>query len=637
MADTPIRDLDFDQIKNSLKDYLRGQEQFQDYDFEGSTMNILLDLLAYNTHYQAFYANMVANEAFLDSAVTRNSVVSLAKQLNYTPRSKKAARVNVSVELIPIEGARDAPAVITVAANKEILPIGKSFSARDPSGRSINFVTLENYTFRVIDGRFFVNGAVLYEGSLQTASFIVNSKDVNQKFIIEDENIDIDSLIVRVQRSVTDSQGLDEVWTRVYDINKLDGNATVFFVQESEGNKWEIYFGDGVLGRSVENGNLISVVYLRTNGISGNGIGNTDTEQSPAFTTESTSASTYVVSVSRRDSIVQPSFGGADSETIESIKYYAPKNFQAQDRAVTTSDYLTALAKDYSIRSESFLVWGGEENDPPQYGKVFISVKPRNASRLSIQEKQSISRNILAPISMLTVTPEVVDPDVTYINPTVVVYYDQRKTISTSDVISQGIREKILQYGDENLDQFGKNFRQSKFSSYIDGLDQSINSSSTSITLEKRLEPQFGRSLPYTIKFDNSILHPIDGYPPVLSSSSFFFTDSNGSVAAYLDDDGYGNIRVYKLVGQERIYIKRKAGTINYSDGLVELKSFAPLGTPDGNVEIKFTVVPERGDVFVRRNQVLVMNDDAIDITVVPEGTIIDRNASDANFPYRTT
>lgn len=637
MADTPIRDLDFDQIKNSLKDYLRGQEQFQDYDFEGSTMNILLDLLAYNTHYQAFYANMVANEAFLDSAVTRNSVVSLAKQLNYTPRSKKAARVNVSVELIPIEGARDAPAVITVAANKEILPIGKSFSARDPSGRSINFVTLENYTFRVIDGRFFVDNAVLYEGSLQTASFIVNSKDANQKFIIEDENIDIDSLIVRVQRSVTDSQGLDEVWTRVDDINKLDGNATVFFVQESEGNRWEIYFGDGVLGRSVENGNLISVVYLRTNGISGNGIGNTDTEQSPAFTTESTSTSTYVVSVSRGDGIVQPSFGGADSETIESIKYYAPKNFQAQDRAVTTSDYLTALAKDYSIRSESFLVWGGEENDPPQYGKVFISVKPRNASKLSIQEKQSISRNILAPISMLTVTPEVVDPDVTYINPTVVVYYDQRKTISTSDVISQGIREKILQYGDENLDQFGKNFRQSKFSSYIDGLDQSINSSSTSIALEKRLEPQFGRSLPYTIKFDNSILHPIDGYPPVLSSSSFFFTDSNGSVAAYLDDDGYGNIRVYKLVGRERIYIKRKAGTINYSDGLVELKSFAPLGTPDGNVEIKFTVVPERGDVFVRRNQVLVINDDAIDITVVPEGTIIDRNASDANFPYRTT
>ena len=355
------------------------------------------------------------------------------------------------------------------------------------------------------------------------------------------------------------------------------------------------------------------------------------------FTTESTSTSTYVVSVSREDGIVQPSFGGADSETIESIKYYAPKNFQSQDRAVTTSDYLTALAKDYSIRSESFLVWGGEENDPPQYGKVFISVKPRNASKLSIQEKQSISRNILAPISMLTVTPEVVDPDITYINPTVVVYYDQRKTISTSDVISQGIREKILQYGEENLDQFGKNFRQSKFSSYIDGLDQAINSSSTSIVLEKRLEPQFGKSLPYTIEFDNSILHPIDGYPPVISSSSFFFTDSNGSVAAYLDDDGYGNIRVYKLVGQERIYIKRKAGTVNYSDGLVELKSFAPLGTPDGNVEIKLTMVPERGDVFVRRNQVLVINDDAIDITVVPESTIIDRNASDANFPYRTT
>jgi hypothetical protein len=295
------------------------------------------------------------------------------------------------------------------------------------------------------------------------------------------------------------------------------------------------------------------------------------------------------------------------------------------------------LAKNYSIRSESFLVWGGEENDPPQYGKVFISVKPKNASKLSIQEKQSISRNILSPISMLTVTPEVVDPDLTYINTKVVVYYDQRKTTASPDVLSQGIRNKILQYGNENLDQFGKNFRQSKFSSYIDGLDPSINSNRTSIVIEKRLEPQFGKSLPYTIKFDNAINHPIDGYTPVLSSSPFFFTDTNGSVAAYLDDDGYGNVRIYKLVGQERIYIKRNAGTINYSTGLVELKSFAPLGIPDGNVEIKISLIPERNDIFVRRNQVLLINDNEIDITVVPESTVIDKNASDANFPYRTS
>lgn len=642
MSDTKINNLDFDSIKNSLKDYLRGQEKFKDYDYEGSTMNILLDLLAYNTHYQGFYANMVANEAFLDSAVVRNSVVSLAKHLNYRPRSKKAAKAIVNIELIPITSARGGvPTSATVAANKEFLPPGKTFSARDGFGRTVNFVNLENYRFSVVGGRFLIKNATLYEGTLQSSSFVVNTKDVNQKFIIDDTDIDIDSLVVKVQRSVRDTSGIEDVWYRALDINKLDGNSLAFFVQESDGGKWEVYFGDGIVGRSVENGNLISVIYLRTNGTLGNGIGNTDSEQNRTFTTTNTQTSQYIVSVVRdENNKPSSSFGGADSESINSIKYYAPRNYQAQDRAVTSTDYLALLAKEYSLRSESFLVWGGEENDPPQYGKVFISIKPKNSSKLSITEKQSISKSILSPLNVLTVTPEVVDPDVTYINPSIKVYYDPTQTTSSADSLSQGVRERTILFGDNNLDQFGKNFRLSKFNSYVDGLDPSFKSSDTTLLLEKRIEPRFGQTLPYTIKYDNKLFHPIDGYPPIVSSSAFFHTDLTATtlikptVVAYLDDDGYGNIRIYKLIGGDRVYIKRKAGTINYETGLVEIKSFIPLGIPDGTIEINISVRPDRGDIFVRRNQVLVMNSDKIDITMVQERSIIDRKASDTGFPF---
>jgi hypothetical protein len=285
---------------------------------------------------------------------------------------------------------------------------------------------------------------------------------------------------------------------------------------------------------------------------------------------------------------------------------------------------------------------GGEENDPPQYGKVFISIKPKNSAKLSITEKQSIANTILGQRNLVTVVPEVVDPDVTYINTEISVYYDPRATTATADVLATGVRTKVIEFSDTNLDQFGKNFRQSKFSSYIDSLDPAINSSSVTILLEKRIEPQFERTLPYTIKFDNKLFHPVDSYPSILDSSSFFYRDLTSSdvnkptVAAYLDDDGYGNLRIYKRIGEERIYLSRKAGTVNYETGIVEIKAFSPIGIPDGSVEIKITVKPDRGDIFVRRNQVLVINPNEIDVNMIQEKTVIDRNASDSGFPYRT-
>lgn len=640
MANTPVDRLDFDDIKKSLKDYLRGQDTFKDYDFEGSTMNILLDLLAYNTHYQAFYANMVANEAFLDSARKRNSVVSLAKHLNYTPRSRKASRVIVNIKYPQSANATTNRSNISRAsAGALILSRGTQFTARGENGETYIFNTLADYKFEVINGELIARNVELYEGTLKTDSFVVNTKDSTEKYLITNKNVDIDTIIVRVLASVSDSRGISDIWKRANDITELNGDSTVFFVQETQDGSWELYFGDGVVGRAVENGNVIRVVYLTSSGPDANGIGRDDTEASPTFT----STDSFTVSVvTDENGDPQPSFGGEIPEETDSIRYYAPRSYQAQERAVTANDYLAILARDYSLRSDSFLVWGGEENDPPQYGKVFISIKPKNSAKLSITEKQAISRNILRQRNMLTVTPEVVDPEVTYLNLTSNVYYDPNKTIISGNELATSIRDRIVTYGDENLNKFGSNFRSSKFSSFVDSIDPAINSSDTSLILEKRVEPQFNRTLPYTIKYDNALKHPIDGYPSILESSSFYYLDYTSdavekpSVVAYLDDNGYGVVRIYKIVGLEKVYVIENIGTIDYTTGTLVLKSFAPLGIPDGSIDIKIRVVPDREDIFVRRNQVLQINEESIVINTIEEKTVIDRSASDSKFPFRT-
>lgn len=643
MANTPVDRLDFDQIKASLKDYLRGQDTFKDYDFEGSTMNILLDLLAYNTHYQAFYANMVANEAFLDSARKRNSVVSLAKHLNYTPRSKKASRIAVNVKY-PTASDQVAARnnLVRASSGALVLPRGTRFVARGGSGDTYTFNTLEDYRFEVVQGELVAQNVTIFEGMIKTDSFVVNTKDTTQRFIISDKNVDIDTIVVRVFSSVSDTLGVNDSWRRATDITELSGSSNSFFVQETEEGSWEIYFGDGVIGRALENGNVIRVIYLSTNGINANGIGSDDLESSPTFTTSS-SPVTYLISVvTDENGDPQPSFGGEDPEDIDSIRFYAPRSYQAQERAVTANDYLAILARDYSLRSDSFLVWGGEENDPPQYGKVFVSIKPRNSAKLSITEKQAIARNILSQRNVLTVTPEVVDPEVTYLNLTVNVYYNPNKTLLSGEEIASAIRSRTVVYGDENLNRFGANFRSSKYSAFVDSIDPSINSSDTTLVLEKRIEPQFNRTLPYTIKYDNALKHPIDGYPSILESTSFFYPDltstavTKPTVTAYLDDNGYGVVRIYKLVGLSKVYLTENIGTIDYETGTLVLKSFSPTGIPDGSIDIKLRVVPNRDDIFVRRNQVLEINENQIAVNTIQEKTVIDRKASDSSFPFRT-
>ena len=635
-SNTPINALGFDEIKSNLKEYLRGQDQFKDYNFEGSALNIILDLLAYNTHYQAFYANMAANESFIDSAAIRESVVSLAKHLGYTPRSKKAARLVVDAILTP--GGVDTVFTQTVIQGKQFIERGTIFRGKDTNGKSVNFVNLDNYKAVRRGGDNIVRDIVLYQGYLKQVSFVANTQGgTNAMFIIPDRSVDIDTISLFVQRSQTDSTGSQELWNRSTDINRLNSTSNAFFVQESREGFWEIYFGDGIVGKAVENGNIVTIRYLVTNGSEGNGIGFDETSVKRAITCNDSRVTEVRIQTDDNDD-VQVSFGGEDSEDTESIRFYAPRNYQAQDRAVTSDDYKAILGREYAQRAESFFIWGGEENDPPQYGKVFISIKPRVGSRLSTAEKRAIENTILGEKNLVTITPEVVDPDLLYINPSVKVYYDESKTTLNSTGVESRVVELIKTFGDSYLGLFQRNFRMSKFSSTIDGSSPAVNSNSTDITLTKRFEPNIGRAAPYTVNFDNTLLHPVDGYTPILSSDIFGYTDTTStavvkpSVDAFVDDDGYGNIRVYKQVGTTKVYLSRNTGTIDYTTGKIFLRNFKIEYLDDGKTELSLTVVPQNRDIFARRNQIILIDPNSISVTTVAEKTVIDRGASDSAF-----
>lgn len=638
-SNTPIQSLEFDEIKNNLKAYLQGQDQFKDYNFEGSALSIVLDLLAYNTHYQAFYANMAANESFIDSAVMRPSVVSLAKHLNYTPRSKKAAQLVVDISMGT--DSVNSPFTQRVIQGREFIEQGTVFRGKDVDGKAVNFVNQETYRVVRRNGENVVQNAVLHQGYNKQVSYVANTQGGSEaKFAIPDLNVDIDTLVVLVQRSQTDTTGSAQLWKRAIDINKLNSTSNVFFIQEGRSGLWEVYFGDGVIGKAIENGNVVTLRYLVTNGSAGNGIGYDETSVERAIKSNDSRVQQVRIKTDA-DGKVQVSFGGEDSEDVESIRYYAPRNYQAQDRAVTADDYKAILGREYASRAGSFFIWGGEENDPPQYGKVFISIKPKVGTRLSNTEKLAIERTILGQRNLVTITPEVVDPDVLYVNPSVTVYYDESKTTLNKSGVETRISSLVKAYGTNYLGLFQRNFRLSKFSSIIDGSAPAINSNSTEITLSKQFEPNLSRAAPYTIRFDNPLLHPVDGYTPILSSTLFGYRDATSTavvkpiVDCFLDDDGYGNVRIYKKVGSSKVIVLRNIGSIDYSTGTLSIRNFIPEYLDDGQTSLKVTAIPEKKDIFARRNQIILIDDLGISVNAVPEKTTIDRNASDSSFTGR--
>ena len=474
-----ITDLDFDQIKNNLKSYLQQQSEFTDYDFEGSSLGVLLDILAYNTHYNAYYLNMVANEAFLDTAMLRDSVVSHAKTLNYIPYSYSAPR---AITTITVETNDTTPGTLTLSR-------GQTFSSNLIDNMSYNFTTLQDYTVTKSNTQFVFENVSLYEGRLVNYNFsFTRNSNPKSIFQLPDNNIDTNTLYV----TVTDNVGntATQVYNHVSDVLDVDPTTNAFFIQEARNGNYEIYFGDGVIAKQLVDGSTVSVSYLITNGTTAN--------KANGFVPDGPIGTYSIVDVVVNDIAA----GGAIREPVDSVKYSAAAQYATQNRLVTFKDYETYIRSKYpSI--DSLSVWGGETDIPPVYGKVYISLKPKTNYFISETEKQRIITDIINPKSIVAVQSEIRDPEYLYLIVETSVQYDPKKTTLKEDAIKTNIRNSILSYRDTNLNRFGASFVLSKLQEAVDNTDvNSFIGSEATVRVQRRFEPNIGNSASYTVKFN---------------------------------------------------------------------------------------------------------------------------------------
>ena len=622
-----ISDLEFDDIKDSLKTYLRSQEEFKDYDFEGAGLSILLNILAYNTHYMAYYVNMLANESFLDSAQVRNSIVSHAKHINYTPQSSRAATAIVNITITPSPG--DAPSSIVIPNNARF-----STSKDDVS---YNFYTRSALTVtKDSDGNYISTGVTIKEGNPLSFIYRVNNQDPDQKFIIPENTVDTTSLTIKVLSNLDTIDDPETIYSLSTDLTTLTSTSQAYFLQEVDGGRFEVVFGDDVIGKKPANNQLILLDYMTTSGLFANNIGSADSPGTPTFsanfnssyTTDTGTVQTSAISVE----VSSASFGGANAESNASIRFLAPKAYEAQSRSVTALDYQTTIIDGFPD-AESVIAWGGEDNDPPIYGKVFVSVKPKSGVTLSDAAKDVIINNVLKTKNLVTVTPEIVDPDFTYIIPTVKVVYDSRLTTVTSDSLVTDVTDMIKVYNDTELEKFEKALRYSKLLKNIDDVNSAILYNTTAIKIQKRFKPETDTRATYTFKFNNAFFHVDDGCATIVSSTAFTILDnSEVAVTAYLDDDGSGNIRTFKIVENVNTVINATAGTIDYIKGEIILTDFAPSAFVGDEVQI--TVTPRQFDVKPSSNQILIIDEADISVTATVERDPDKDRISGTPFPF---
>jgi len=608
-----ISELDFDDIKTNLKTFLSQQDKFTDYNFEGSGMSILLDLLAYNTHYLAFHSNMLANEMFLDTATQRNSVVSLAGQLGYTPSSAKAPTAVVNVNVNNATGSS-----LTMAKGTKFLTVIDDVS--------YNFVNRNEITISPSDGVYSFNNLTIYEGTLASYSYTVDSSNTEQKFLIPNKNVDIDTLRVTVQTSSSDST--TNTYTRATTIKELTSTSKVYFLQEVDNGQFEVYFGDGVIGDAVEDGNIVTLEYIVTNKTNANG--------ASSFTVSGTIGGFSNVTVTT----VTDAQGGAEPESTDTIKFNAPKSYSAQDRAVTVEDYKIKVRELYP-NAQSVSAWGGEDNDTPFYGRVFISIKPTSGSNLTTSTKQSIVTQ-LKSYSVASVTPVIVDPETTDILLNSTIKYDSKLTTKSIDDIKSLVNTTLTNYNTATLQQFDGVYRYSKISRLIDETDTSILSNITTLNIRKSFTPTIGSSTRYEVNFANALYNPHSEHNKnaggILSSTGFKINGNNNEV--FLDDDGAGNIRLYYLTtGSVRTYLNNTQGTINYNTGSLVINSLDVSsisnvrGTSSSVIEL--TVKPSSNDIVPVRNQVL--NIDVANSTITVESDTFVGGSANAGVGYTTT
>ena len=603
-----VTELDFDLIKDNLKTYMKNQTEFSDYNFEGSGMSQIIDLLAYNTHYLAMNANFAMNEAFLDSATLRSSVVSHAKGLGYTPRSARAPVAYVDVTL------NSSTAVSATLAK------GTRFTTK-VDGSTFGFVVNEDITTTPTNGVMRFINVPIYEGTLITSRYTVDLNNIEQKFLISDDRGDTTTLKVSVQTSGSDVS--TTTYTLATDITQVTSGAKVYFLQESTDGKFEVYFGDGVVGSSISNGNIVQLQYVVTNKNKANG--------AKSFSTTSVSGETDVTVA-----LLVAALGGAEPESISSIKFNAPLDYSSQGRAVTTQDYKTILPTVYA-GTQAVQVWGGEDNDPPIYGQVFLSVRTKSGTNLTQAQKNSIAVD-LKKYNIASIRPTFVNPLITKIKLKVDFKFDSKTTTKTVGDLETLIRSTLATYNAGDLLNFDVVFRHSKISGLIDATDTSILSNTTRLTLNQIITPTLNASTQYIIDFNNALYNPHSGHNATLGgiTSSTGFTIAGNTNTLYIDDDGNGIIRTYYLVGgQTRTYVDASAGTINYSSGKIVLTDLNITSATNTDGTISVDILPASNDVVSVRNQLLEI--DLTNTTVSGTVDTVAAGGSSAGTGYTTT
>jgi hypothetical protein len=607
-----VSDFDFDDIKTNLKTFLRSQAEFQDYDFEGSGFAVLLDILAYNTHYLGFNANMLSNEMYLDSADIRKNIVSLAKMLGYTPSSVRAP--TASIDILVGDGSGSS---ITMTK-------GTAFTTT-VDGTTYQFINNADVVTTPVNGVYRFSNVTIFEGTLVTFRYTVDTTDPDQRFIIPSSLVDTSTLVVKVQNSSIDTT--TNTYTLATGLATVQATSKVYFLQEVEDGKFEIYFGDNVIGASLSNGNIVILEYIVTNVEAANG--------ASTFTASTTIGGFSNLTITTNSNAQ----GGTPAESKESVRFNAPLQYSAQNRAVTTSDY-ESLVQSLYPNAQSVSAWGGEDDETPVYGTVKIAIKAASGSTLTTATKQSIVTQ-LKKYNVASVTPVIVDPETTSILLTSSVKYDEKLTTKTATTIKSDVVSTLTNYNTNTLQKFDGVFRYSKVTSLIDDTDTSIVSNITTIKIRKEFTPTLNTSTRYDIYFRNSLYNPVSGYNAtnggVLESTGFKISGDATNVF-YLDDDGAGNVRRYRLVGSVRTYANNTQGTINYSTGQITITSLniSSIENIRGSAStvIELTVVPKSNDIVPVRDQILEI--DTANSTITVEADTFVGGSADAGIGYTT-
>ena len=612
-----VTELDFDNIKDNLKVFLKNQNQFKDYDFEGSGINILLDTLAYNTHYLAYNTNMVANEMFLDSSSLRSSAVSHAKTLGYEVSSARAPMATVNV-------------VLSTNASTKTMSAGTAFTA-SVDGTNYQFVTIADVTASNIGSAVNFDSTNIYEGTYVTTKYIVDSSDIDQRFILTDPRSDTSTLTVKVQTSTTDTT--TTTYTKATDISQLSASSTVYFLQEVEAGRFEVYFGDGVVSGGLSDGNIVTMQYVVSNKTAANG--------ATTFSSPSSIDSVTGVTVTT----VASATGGAEPESINSIKLNAPLDYAAQGRAVTTSDYKTYVRRLFA-NTQAISVWGGEDgsydtstgvSSTPEYGKVFISIKSTTGNNLTDTQKTNLV-NDLNSFKVSSVTPVIVDAETTSLILNTTIQYDSSATTQSASDLTSLVNTTISNYNTSELQTFNAPFRHSKLLGLIDNSDTAILNNTTTVTMAKLFTPEISTSKNYNLNFNNKFYNPHSGHNSAgggVIASTGFYLNGVTTTTYFFDDDGAGNLRIYSIVSGERVYLNSTAGTVDYVNGTISINAIIITAVAQvdnsSSSQIRVTAIPNSYDVTPVRNQIL-----EIDLTNTQISAGVDATAT-TGVGYTTT